>query len=265
MTTHYVYVDSRDAVHSNGNTDFLVQLNENLQLGPDTTYRIDSFRMVNSMPNITTQNQNMYVHINGSVHVVPLPPDNYSAQALTQVMSAQLGSYAGSGWNVSFDSGQNSFKIKNSTAFYLVTDAELAAGTYTPQGNAWPSGASKTKPLSFNSILGNYSGNPARSVTSFEYLNKFLDLQIYDYVQLRSQRLASHKVTSARSEHSILLKADVNVAFGEIIEAKTPNFDSIHLGRTPHKALDFQITDRVGAPIPFLYDPRISFILVLYG
>lgn len=256
-------MDSRDAIQKNGNTDFLIQLNENLELGPDTTYRIDSFRMVNSMPNITEKNQNLYVHISGSTHVVPLPPGNYTAAGLTQIMPAQLDSYAGSGWGVTWDSGQNRFKISNSASFHLVNDAELAAGTYTP--SSWPSGASRSNPLSFNSILGNYANNPALDITATYWQTKFLDLQIYDYVQLRSQRLASHKVTSSRSEHSILLKADVNVAFGEIIEAQTPNFDSIHLGRTPHKALDFQITDRFGAPVPFMYDPRISFVLVLYG
>ena len=82
---------------------------------------------------------------------------------------------------------------------------------------------------------------------------------------MRSKRLASHKVTSVRSEHDIILKASVDVAFGEIIRARTPNFDSIHLGRTPHRALDFQITDRFGKPIPYLYDPRISFTIVFYG
>ena len=265
MTTHYVYVDSRDAVVSTNNTAFTIQLNENLDLGPDTTYRIDNFRMINSMPNITVQNQNMYVHINGSVHVVPLPPGNYSADGLTQIMPAQLDSYAGGGWGVYHDSKQNTFKITNSTAFHLVNDAELANGTYVPQGGAWPSGASNIKPLSFNSILGNYANNPATEITSFQFMTKFVDLQIYDYVQLRSKRLASHKVTSVRSEHDILLKAPVDVAFGEIIRAATPNFDSIHLGRTPHKTLDFQITDRFGQPIPYLYDPRISFTVVFYG
>ena len=146
-----------------------------------------------------------------------------------------------------------------------MNDAELAAGTYVPQGYAWPAGASASNPLSFNSILGNYANNAALDITSTVWQTKFLDLQIYDYVQLRSQRLASRRVTSTRSEHSIALKIDVNNAFGEIISSSTPNFDSIPIGRTPHKTLDFQITDRFGTPIPFLYDPRISFVLVLYG
>ena len=263
MATHYVYVDSRDAMTSTNNTEFLVQLNENLTLGPDTTYRIDDFRMVNSMPNCTLQNQNLYVHVSGSTRYVPLPTGHLTASTLTSLMSTQLSSYAGGGWSVSYDASQNALKVTNPNAFALVTDAELKSGAYAP--SSWPSGASKDKPLSFNSMLGNYGGNPARSVTANEYFIKFLDLQIYDYVQLRSKRLASHKVTSVRCEHDILLKASVDVAFGEIIKARTPNFDSIHLGRTPHRALDFQITDRFGQPIQYLYDPRISFTVVFYG
>jgi len=265
MTTHQVHIDARSAVLNSKNSSFTVQLNENLQLGPDTTYRIDQFRMVNAMPNITIQNQNMYVHINGSVHVVPLPPGYYSAQGLTQIMPAQLDSYAGNGWGVTWDSTQNFFRITNNTAFHLVNDAELAAGTYVPQGNAWPSGASASNPLSFNAMLGNYANNPALDISSTVYQSRFLDLQIYDYVQLRSTRLASNRVTDVNSSHNICLKVDVNVAYGEVITASSPNFDSIHLGRTPHRVLDFQITDRFGQPIQFLYDPKISFILTLYG
>ena len=265
MTTHYVYVDSRDATFSKNNTEFTIQLNENLTLGPDTTYRIDDFRMVNSMPNSTLENQYLWVRVGGNTKWVPLPTGYITAQSLAGIISSQLSAYAGGGWSVSYDQTQNALRITNSNSFYMVTDAELADGTYVPERGVWPSGASKDKPLSFNALIGNYSGNPARNVTHNEYRIEFLDLQIYDYVFLRSKHLASHKVTSVRSEHDICLKAHVNVAFGEIITASTPGFDSIHLGRTPHRALDFQITDRFGKPIPYLYDPRISFTLVFYG
>ena len=181
-------------------------------------------------------------------------------------MQSQLSAYAGGGWTVTYDQGQNTLRITNSgNAFYLVTDLELKNETYLPEGGNWPSGGSKDRPLSLNALLGNYAGNPSRFVTNFEFMQKFLNIQRYDYVCLRSKRLASHKITSVRSEHDIILKATVDVAFGEIIKAKTPNFDSIHLGRTPHRVLDFQITDRFGQPIQYLYDPAISFTLVFYG
>jgi len=147
MATHQVHIDARSAVLNTNNSSFTVQLNENLHLGPDTTYRIDAFRMVNSMPNITPQNQNMYVFINGATYVVPLPPGYCSANGLTQIMPPQLNTYAAgsSGWGVTWDSSSNFFKIMNNSAFHLVNDAELAAGTYAP--SSWPSGASATNPL----------------------------------------------------------------------------------------------------------------------
>jgi hypothetical protein len=93
----------------------------------------------------------------------------------------------------------------------------------------------------------------------------FADLQPYSYLQLRSKRLASKNVISVRNEHDILLKIPLDVAYGNIIRAETPGFDSIVVGRTLHRNLDFSITDYKGNVVETLYDTRISFILVLYG
>jgi hypothetical protein len=79
------------------------------------------------------------------------------------------------------------------------------------------------------------------------------------------KRLSSTNAKSARNEHDIILKIPIDVAFGLPVRAETPGFDTLLVGRTLHKTLDFQICDRQGNVIQTLYDPIVSFILVLYG
>ncbi len=115
-----------------------------------------------------------------------------------------------------------------------------------------------------NSLLQNYSGTLA-STTATSFVCPFIDIQSHDYLTLRSKRLASRNVMSVRHESDILLRVPIDVAFGEIINANTSWSESVSIGRTLHKTLDFQVTDRLGNVITTLYDPVISFILVLYG
>jgi hypothetical protein len=261
-----VYCDSRDAVTRNGACDFTISLPENLELGPSTTYRIDHFRMIHAMPNIT--NKNCYIYIrtpNGAVMTVSLDQGYYTAQTLATMMRDDL-NFAAAGWSCTWDSTQNTFEIRNNNfAWRFLTDAELATGNYDVQIK-WGVDVDATplQPNSFNSILQNFAGTSS-IITANSFKVRFLNLQAYDYVTLRSKRLSSNHVKSSRNEHDILLKIPINVAYGNVMTASTPNIDSLKVGRTLHKTLDFQICDRMGNVITSLYDPSISFTLVLYG
>ncbi len=73
MATHYLYVDSGDLTSGNA-TNFTISLPENLNLGPATTYRIDSFRMIHSIPTVTAANCFMYsLEPNQNVRVIRIP------------------------------------------------------------------------------------------------------------------------------------------------------------------------------------------------
>jgi hypothetical protein len=266
MATHYIYCDSRDAAVANGVCDFTISLPENLELGPSTTYRIDQFRMVNALPNITNTNCYLYIRFpDSSVKVASLDQGYFSAQGLTQMMPKVLDRLVG-GWGVSWDSQQNTLEIRNnSVTFRLLTDSELATGNYNAQIN-WGTdcNASQLQPNSFNAIIQNYVGSTVIT-DNHSHKVRFIDVQAYDYLTLRSKRLSSNRVTSARNEHDILLKIPIDVAYGNPITASTPNIDSLMIGRTLHKTLDFQLCDRLGNVLTTLFDPAISFTLVLYG
>ena len=125
--------------------------------------------------------------------------------------------------------------------------------------------ASPQQPNSFNAVIQNFA-NATAIIDRFSIKTRFIDLQAYDvYLTLRSKRLSSTNAKSARNEHDIILKIPIDVAYGLPVRASTPGFDTLLVGRTLHKTLDFQITDRLGQVITTLYDPIISFILVLYG
>ena len=218
--------------------------------------------MVHSIPTVTHLNHYIYVLEPGQhVRVVAIPNGYYSADKLTQILPAAL-DVVSHDWGCTYDGSTNTFQISNSSfSFRFLTDKELSDLSYS--GISYPSDATPDNPKSFNHILQNYAGSSASTgATSYTF---FADLQPFSYLQLRSKRLSSKNVISARNEHDILLKIPLDVAYGDIIKAETPGFDSITVGRTLHRNLDFSITDYLGNVIETLYDTRISFILVLYG
>ena len=260
--THYVYVDNRDREPGGTASNFTVSLPSNLELGPTCSYRIDNFRVVNSFETITSANRYIYSLEPGyNLRIVSLALGYYSASELEGVIRNALNSVSHD-WSVQHDSANNSLVIYNPSFQYrFITDAEMAAGTYHP--GTWPSGCSASNPCSFNAILQNYAGSQAIT-DSHTFTTPYLNLQRYDYIQLRSKRLSSPNVTSARSDHDVLLKIDLDVPVNSVVNASTPNFDSIQCGRVPHKTLDFTITDRFGTPVD-MQDGTCNFILVLYG
>ena len=107
MATHHIYIDSADA-SSASSAEFTVTLPENLDLGPNTTYRIDKFRMVHSIPTVTHLNHYIYVLEPGmNVRVVAIPNGYYSANRLTQVLPAAL-DVASYGWGCTYNSSVRS-------------------------------------------------------------------------------------------------------------------------------------------------------------
>ena len=260
--THYVYVDNRDRVPGGSASDFTIALPSNLELGDTCTYRIDQFRIVNSFETITSKNRYIYSLEPGmNLRVVSLGLGYYSASELEGVIRNALNA-ASHEWSVNYYSANNSLVIHNpSFQYHFITGAESAAGTYHP--GAWPSGCSASNPCSFNAILQNFAGSAAVT-DSHTYTTPYLNIQRYDYVQLRSSHLSSPHVTSARMDHDVLLKIDLDVPVGQVVNVKTPGLDSLQCGRVPHRTLDFQITDRFGAVVS-MQDGTCNFILVLYG
>ena len=200
MATHNIYIDSADAA-STSSAQFTVTLPENLDLGPNTTYRIDDFRMVHSIPTVTHLNHYIYSleeHMN--VRVIAIPNGYFSAQTLTSVLPAAL-SVGSHDWGCVYDSGTNTFQVRNSSfSFRFLTDKELSDGTYAP--TSWPSDANPQSPKSFNHTLQNYAGSAAS--TGMMTYTFFADLQPFSYLQLRSKRLSSKNVISCekRARHS---------------------------------------------------------------
>ena len=86
-------------------------------------------------------------------------------------------------------------------------------------------------------------------MTSNSYTVPFLSISPYDYIFLRSYRLASSRCISKRGEHDVLCRIDVNQAFANVLTGGTPLQEALVIGAGTFVNLDFFVTDRLGNPV----------------
>ncbi len=238
METVFAYIDSRDAEPGGTASNFSVQLPEPLQFYSDTTrLRVDNVRLVNSFRTVGPTNCYIYVQEGDSVRCCTLDLGWHNALDLGPVIASALGG----AYNVLYDGRNNSLIISRPTDFSILTDAQCRTVGSWPG----PPGTSQASPRSFNNILQ----NPGGIVTSNSYTVPFLSITPYDYVFLRSYRLASSRSISQRGEHDILCRIDVNEAFGNVLTGGTPLQEALVVGSGTYQNLDFFVTDRYGNPV----------------
>ena len=129
------------------------------------------------------------------------------------------------------------------TWWTLFTDEEVAQ-----RPNIWPPGVSASNVRSCNDILKN-DRDPLTSSwlnSHKSYRINFLAVSPFDYVFLRSRRLASQNAISLRGGHDMLAMIPINAAFGEILTGGTPLNEALDIDATSLNQIDFQVTDRYG-------------------
>jgi hypothetical protein len=234
MSTVFCYIDSNDRVAGTpGN--FTIQLPEPVQLFQESKLRVDQIRLINSFLTVSSANDHFYwFDSTPTLHSATLSHGWFSAINLASNIKASLpGSFS-----VTYNSALNSLTISNPADFTLPTDDDLATWSAP-----WPfAGTSPSNLRSCNGLLN----NPGGTATNKSYTIPFVTVSPYDFVFLRSQRLASQMCISARGEHDVLARIDVNQPFGGLLTGGTPLMESLVIGQGTIHTLDFQLTDRLG-------------------
>ncbi len=237
--TVFAYIDSRDAEPGGTTGSFTIQLPEPIVFYNDATrLRIDNVRLVNSFRTIGPTNYVIYVLEDDTVRPCILDFGWFSALDVGPKIASALGGR----YHVTYDEDNNSLTISHPDDFTILTDAQLAV-----LPGAWPGppGTHRYAPCSFNNILQ----NPGGVVTPNSYTIPFLSISPYDYIFLRSYRLASSRSISKRGEHDILCRIDVNQAFANVLTGGTPFQTALVVGSGTYQNIDFFVTDRLGNPV----------------
>jgi hypothetical protein len=247
---HCIFVDSRDRASGTA-SNFTLTLRESLRMDRYTRLRIDQVRVVNTFRLVNEDNRYLYVlEANGRVRVVTAEIGNYTGASL----AANLQNWLGSGYVVEYFTGTNSLRISAGFAFQVLTDEDLLAAPAT-----FPAGASGSTPKSLNLVLGNPFGSTV-GVNNTSFTCNYVQLQPYDCVYLRSQRLASQEASGPNGSHDVLCKIGVDVVFGGVCSGEMPLDSSMSLGQFAFKTLDFQLTDRNRDPVT-LQDGILTFVV----
>ena len=251
--TVFVYVDSREAEPGGVTNSFQIQLPEPIVFHSEhTRLRVDNVRLVNSFRTVSPSNCNIYVQEGSSVRCCTLDFGWYSALTV----GAKIASALGSPYHIDYNEANNTLTISKPSDFVILSDSQLLHLSVWPG----PSGTNRSNPCSFNNILQNGTGAIATSNT---YVVPFLPISPYDFVYLRSYRLASSRSISKRGEHDILCRIDVNEAFGSILTGGTPLQEALVIGQGTYQNLDFFVTDRLGNPV-YLDQGSLTFQLTFF-
>ena len=259
----FVYIHSGD--RSSGTpADFSVTLPQPLVTDGRCKLRVDNFRAPNTYMTIDARNQHIYYsrYAVGDA-VATIPVGFYNATQLGTILATYLD---GANMYSVYDATQNSLQLSfqpfgKQVYMYIYTDADLAAGKYS---GGYPAGASSTDPKSCNDILH----NDGTGTMSFYFNNhcsyrvNFLSVSPYDYVFLRSKRLACQNSVSSRGAHDVLAMIPINAAFGEILTGGTPVTLALDIDAGTLNSLDFQLTDRFNRVVNQTSD--ISFQLTFF-
>ena len=110
--------------------------------------------------------------------------------------------------------------------------------------SGFPTGASSTKPLSINTILGDNS-----SVTG-DVVWSFVKMAPYDYLFLRSRRLTVENSEDPNGRHDVLATIVLKNGIGSVETASTPDGVYMKLPRLlTLRSIDLELTDYLGKSV----------------
>jgi hypothetical protein len=254
MTT-FVYVHSGDRVPGGTPAKFQVTLPQPLVLDSRCKLRVDNVRIPNTY--MTIDERNCFIYWSNSVgadHASQIPVGYYTATQLGTALTNAMGM----GGSI-YDATRNSLQLDFALATTFYTDAQLAS----KPSSLFGLGASAQNPCSCNGILKNDGGNQSTYLNGgSSYRINFLSVSPYDYVFLRSQRLASQNAISVRGEHDVLAMVPINGAFGDILTGGTPLNEALDIDATTINQMDFTVSDRYGIPVN--QQAEISFQLTFF-
>ena len=252
--TTFVHCSLADANPGGSRSHFAITFEQSLHCPAGTRVRVNDVRLINSFPTITTDNNFLFVLQGSVLHAIELLTGYFNALDLVKMLGAALNPLAIS---VTYNTNQNNILFSCLKPFTIMTDNQLAQ-----YPGPWPvATSSPISPRSVNGLLR----NSVDSLPSTTYLVPYVLVNPYDVLYLRCRHLSSSHIYTANSAHDVLCVINVDMPYGQLLTAQTPNLDSIKMGSAfSHKTIEFYVTDRLGKLVD-LAAGVLTFTLVFYS
>jgi hypothetical protein len=262
-----IMIDSRFKTPTSlSNTNFSIELNENILLPERTGCIITDVLIPRTWYAINSTNNNIYFRItkasSTSDYIATLPTQNYTLFELTSAILQAMYDAADADYftgEASTSSGKIRLSIKDTSvlSFCIFTDADLQSRC----NDTWSGGYYSADNIqSLNSVIRNDTNIPLQAYTSSKpFYTGVVDLVGAHTLYITSTALTTYNNIGSRGERNILKKVLCNVPFGElIIDYTYLEKDYTDVSNRALKILDFRLVDVYGNDID-LNGGHISF------
>ncbi|CAE7195794.1 unnamed protein product [Symbiodinium natans] len=227
-----LYVDSRMRTQGT-DSDFSFDIGESVHIQSGAKLAVYKVRIADAFLS-TDRGTFLYWEdeVAGTLHYAELPVGAYTGPRLAAWISSNFAA-------ATYTAETNELDVTYDGVRLILNDAELRQRF--PGTGSYPPGASPSKPLSINHLLGpSYlTGSVQRFV--------FVTMNPYSELYLRCPSLANGETTVGPLGHDILCKVVVSKGVGHVMEAETSEGHWVQLhGPITLRHLRFKLTDYQG-------------------
>jgi len=262
-------VDSRfKSINSTSNTDFKIELTDNLQIPPYTGCVITDVVIPRTFYNVNKTNNKLYFRIklpnsNYNDYIITLTPQNYNLFGLSTELMNKMNNAIGFNYlqaQANTSLGKILITIVdviNVASFSIFTNSDLL----TKCNGTWRGPFYNINNLtSLNSNLNNDDRLPSQEYT--QYYSGVVDLLGTHTIYIKSSTLCNYSNIGPGAEQNIVKKIMNNVEFGNVIIYENYLIeDYVDVSDRYLKVIDFQITDAFGNVLDLL-GSHISFSIL---
>jgi len=262
-----IFIDSRyKTENSASDSDFVVELNETIELSGFTGCIVSDITLPHTWYNINSLNSSFYFRTTldgvSTDYTAILPTQNYNlyelAVGLTDAMNAHAG---GATFKVESDKQEGTLKINMlipGLQIQIFTDSDLS----TRVNGTWRGPFFQPSNLkSLNSVL-RINGKQLQTYTSTTpYTTGCVDLLPLHSVYLTSTKLSNYSNLGPAGQRNVIKKIVITSGFGDMnTSLDLWNDDRVDVSGLSIKLLDFQLRDAFGNVID-LNGGHVSFSL----
>ena len=250
MTT--IWIDSRKRV-AGRDEDFEFDIGETVHLQGSARLGVFKIRVADTF---LSTDRGTYLYWRdtalGTLNWAQLPSGAYTGARLAAWISSNFSS-------ATYVESRNELEVAHDSNRLILNDQELRA--QFPGSGSYPAGATPSKPLSINHLLGPSFINEVGNQQVFT----FVQMQPYSEIYLRCGSLANAAETVGPLGHDIIAKIICKQGVGYIMESDTHENHMVNLrGPITLQYLRFKLTDYEGNLVN-LRGTSISFCIYLDG
>ena len=250
MTT--IWIDSRKRV-AGRDEDFEFDIGETVHLPGSARLGVFKIRVADTF---LSTDRGTYLYWRdtalGTLNWAQLPSGAYTGARLAAWISSNFSS-------ATYVESRNELEVAHDSNRLILNDQELRA--QFPGSGSYPAGATPSKPLSINHLLGPSFINEVGNQQVFT----FVQMQPYSEIYLRCGSLANAAETVGPLGHDIIAKIICKQGVGYIMESHTHENHMVNLrGPITLQYLRFKLTDYEGNLVN-LRGTSISFCIYLDG